>query len=54
MCSSSDIGVDGLVVCLHLVSKLVEHFEGGFATDGSDISSLENGVLVINVACHGG
>ena len=53
MCSSSKIGVDGLGICLDLVLKLVERFEGGFATDGSEVSSLEKGVLVINVARHG-
>ena len=50
---SSNIGVYGLGVFLDLVSNLVEHFEGGFATDGSDVSSLEKVVLVVNVARHG-
>ena len=54
MCSSSEIGVDRLGFCLDLISKLVERFEGGFAIDGSDVSSLEKDVLVINVACRGG
>ena len=53
MCSSSEILVDGLGVCFYLVPKLVESFEGGFATDGSEVGSLEKGVLVINFACHG-
>ena len=54
MRSSSDIGLERLGVCLDLVSKLVESFEGGFATDGSEARSLEKGVFVIDVACHGG
>ena len=33
MSSSSDIGVDRFRVCLDLVLKLVERFEGGFAMD---------------------
>ena len=53
MCSSSGIGVDGLGVCVDLVLKLVERFEGGFAMDGSEVRSLGKGVLVINVAHHG-
>ena len=53
MCSSSKIGVDGLGVCLDLVLKLVERFEGGFDTDGSDFILLEEGVLVMNSARHG-
>ena len=53
MRSSSNIGVDGLGIFLDLVFKLVERFKGGFSTDGSDVSFLEKGVLVINVARHG-
>ena len=48
MCSSSDIGVDGLGICLGLVLKFVDRSEGGFATDGSEVSSLKNGALVVN------
>ena len=33
-------------------SELVEHFEGGFATDGSEVGSLKEGVLVINIVRH--
>ena len=54
MCSSSDIRVDRIGVCLDLVSKLVERFKGGFATDGSEVSSLEEGILGINRAFYGG
>ena len=54
MCSSSEIVVYGLGICLDLVSKLVESFEGGFDTDGSEVISLEKVVLVINIARHGG
>ena len=53
MCSSSNIGVDGLGIFLDLVLKLVERFKGGFSTDGSHVSLLEKGDLVMNVACHG-
>ena len=53
MCSSSKIGVDGLGVCLDLVSKLVECFGGWFFTDGSEVSSHKEGVLLINRARHG-
>ena len=38
---SSDIGVDGLVVCLDIIKKRVERFKGGFAMDGSEVRSLE-------------
>ena len=31
---------------------LVQRFEGGFATDGSEIGSLEEGILVIYIARH--
>ena len=47
---SSNIGVYGLGVFLDLVSKLVEHFQGWFDTDGIDVSSLKKGTLVIKVA----
>ena len=52
MCSSSEIGVYGLGVCLDLVLKLVENFEGRFAMDGSEVCLTEEGVLVINRACN--
>ena len=54
MCYSSKIGLDGLGVCLDIVLKLMERFEGGFAMDGSEVILLEEGVLVINRARHGG
>ena len=54
MCSSSEIGIDGLSICLDLFLEIVERFKGEFAMDGSDVSSLEEGVLVINKAHHGG
>ena len=53
MCSSSNIVVDVLDVCLDLISKLEERFKGGFATDGSVAGSLEEGVLEINTDRHG-
>ena len=52
MCSSSDIGTDSLCVGFNLVLKLVERFEGGLATDGSEAISLEEGVFVINRYIH--
>ena len=52
MCSSSDIGIDSLRVGFNLVLKLVERFEGGFATDGSEVISLKEGVFVINRSIH--
>ena len=54
MCSSYKIGVDGLGVCLDLILNLVERFEGGFATDGIEVSFFEEGILGINRACNGG
>ena len=54
MCSSYGIGVYGLEACLDIFSKLVERFEGGFATAGSGVISLEEGVLVINSARNSG
>ena len=50
--SSSDIGVYSLFVGLNLVSELVERFEGGFATVGSEVESLKEVVLIIDRACH--
>ena len=54
MCSSSEIRVDGLVVCLDIISKLAGHLKGGFSTDGSEVSSLEEGILEINRSWYGG
>ena len=53
MCSSSNILVDRPGVGFNLVLKLVERFESGFATDGSEVGSLEEGVLVIYITRHG-
>ena len=53
MCYFSDISVDSLGVCFDLIPKLVERFESGFATDGSEIGSLKKGVFVANIARHG-
>ena len=54
MCSQYYIGVDGLGICLDNVLNLVDRFEGGFATGGSDVSLLEKGALVINSYRHYG
>ena len=54
MCSSSNIRVDGLHIGLDLISKLVERFGGGFTTDWSEFCSLEERVLVVDRAQHGG
>ena len=54
MCSSSEIRVDRLGVCLDLVSNILERFEGEFSTGGSEFISLKEGVLVINRARYGG
>ena len=48
MCFSSEVLVDRLGVCFYLVPKLVERFEGGFATDGSEVGSLEK-VFFVNL-----
>ena len=53
MFSSSEIGVDGIGICLDLVSKFVECFEGGSAMEVSEVRSLKKGFLVMNSACHG-
>ena len=53
MWSSSEIGVYRLVVCLDIFLKLVGRFEGDFATDGSYVSLIEEGVLLVNRNCHG-
>ena len=53
MCSSSEVGLYGLDVGFYSVSKLVERFEGGFATDGSEVASLEECVFVVNISRHG-
>ena len=47
MLSSCEIGLDRLIICLDLVLKLVDRFEGGLARDKSEVSLLEEGVLVI-------
>ena len=54
MCSSSEIGVDGISVVLDFILKLVEHFEGGFAMNWSEVCSLEEGVLVVDRNPHYG
>ena len=54
MYSYSKNVVDGLGVFLDLVSNILERFEGWFFTDGSEVIFLEEGVLVIHRACHGG
>ena len=54
MCSSSEIEVYGFRIGLDFVSKLVECFEGGFATDWSGVFLLEEGVLVIDSTQHAG
>ena len=54
MCSSSKIVLDGFRVCLDFISKLVDHFKGGFATDWSEFGLLEYGVLIIDRNQHGG
>ena len=53
VCSSYKLLVDGLGFCFHLIPKLVECFEGGFATGGSKVGSLEEVVFVINISYHG-
>ena len=53
MCSSSEIGVDGLGFYLDLFSKLVNRFECGLSMDGGEVSFLKKGVLVINIYFHG-
>ena len=54
MCFSSKSGVEILCVFLYFVSKLVDNSEGGFATDGSEVTSLEEDDLVNNRACYYG
>ena len=54
MCSSSEIEVDRFRVGLDFVSKLVEFFKGGFATDWSGVFLLEEGVIVIDSTHHAG
>ena len=46
MCYFSDILVDFLGICFNFIPKLVGIFEGGFATDGSEVGQLEEGVFV--------
>ena len=49
-----DLGRQTWSLLLSCSAKQMESFEGGFAMDGSEVESLEKGVLVINVDCHGG
>ena len=53
MCSSSKIRVDDLGVFFYFISELVERFKGGFATNGSEVGSLEDDFFVVNIARHG-
>ena len=46
---SSEIEVDGLCVGIVYVSKFVERFESGFATDWSEGYVFKDGVLVIDI-----
>ena len=49
MCSSSNILVERLGVYFNLVPKLGGRFKGGFATDGIEVGSLEEGFLVVYI-----
>ena len=53
MYSSYEIEVYGIRVCLDFVLKLVDRFEGGFATNFSEARLIEEGVFVIDSTRHG-
>ena len=53
MCSTAEIGVHGKRVCLDLVPQFVDCLIRGFATDRSEVSSLEVSVTVVDRGCHG-
>ena len=53
MCSTAEIRVYGARVRLDFVPQFVDCVICGFATDRSEVSSLEVGVTVVDCGCHG-
>ena len=53
VCSAAEVGVNGARVRLDFVPQFVECFIPGFATDRSEVSSLEVSVTVVDRGCHG-
>ena len=49
-----DLSLWTFFVCFYLVPKIVEHFENGITTDGSESGLLDKGVLGIRIDHHGG
>ena len=53
VCSTAEVRVHGTRVHLDLVPKFVDCLIRGFATNRSEVSSLEVSVTVVNRGCHG-
>ena len=53
MCSTAEVQVNGARVCLDFVPQFVDCLKCGFATDMSQVRSLEVSVTVIDRGCHG-
>ena len=53
MCSTAEIGLHGTRVRLDFVPQFVDCLIRAFATDRSEVGSLEVSVTVVNRGCHG-
>ena len=53
VCSTAKVRVHGARVCLDLVPQFVDCLIRGFATDRSEVRSLEVSVTVVDLVCHG-
>ena len=53
VCSTAKVKVHGARVCLDFVPQFVDRIIHGFATDRSEVSSLEVSVTLVERGCHG-
>ena len=53
VCSTAEVQVHGARVCLDFVPQFVDCFIRGFATDRSEVRSLEVSGMVVDFGCHG-
>ena len=53
VCSTAEVRVHGARVCLDFVPHFVDCLIRGFATDRSEVSSLEVSFTVFDRGCHG-
>ena len=52
MCSTAEVRLHGARVRLDLVPQFVDRLKRGFATDRSEVRSLEVSVTVVDCGCH--